>query len=175
MIDMKIEKVIVGPLRTNCYVLDIKGTVLVIDPGAEYKKIMKVIQDREIVGIIITHHHFDHTGALRKFDKSIPVYDINNLRSGENIIEKFKFDVTPFPGHKEDLIGIYFKNENALFAGDFVFRGMIGRWDLKGGNVNDMKKSIKKILEFPSDLKIYPGHGGMTTLLAEEDNLRAYL
>jgi len=61
---MNIEVVKVGKLECNCYILEINNKVLVIDPGDDYEKIIDKINDREIVGIIITHYHFDHIGAV---------------------------------------------------------------------------------------------------------------
>ena len=55
---MKIDKVIVGYLKENCYVLSIENNCLVIDPGDEYEKIKKVIGNKRVVGTIITNHHF---------------------------------------------------------------------------------------------------------------------
>ena len=75
---MKINRVVVGSLGTNWYVLELNNKCLVIDPGDEYEKIKEVIADKEIVGVIITHYHFDHIGALDNFNKSL-ILDKNNL------------------------------------------------------------------------------------------------
>ena len=50
------------------------------------------------------------------------VYDNNNLSEGINQIGKFKFEVIYTPGHKDDLITIYFKQFKAMFCGDFIFK-----------------------------------------------------
>ena len=161
---MEINRVVVGPLETNCYILKKDNKCLVIDPGDEYDKIEKNIGQNEVVGVIITHYHFDHIGALKYFDKSL-VYDINNLEEKENIIDEFKFDVIYTPGHKEDCITIYFKEDKIMFTGDFIFKGAIGRTDLEGGNYLDMLNSLNKIDKYDKDIIIYPGHGDKTTLL----------
>jgi len=169
---MKIEKIVVGYLRCNCYVLEISKKVLIIDPGDNAKDIEKIIGDRQIVGIIITHHHFDHIGAVDYFcDKyHIKVYDKNNLTEGINKIDNFKFEVIYTPGHKDDLISIYFKKDKVMFVGDFIFKDSIGRCDLVGGSVRDMIKSIDKIKRYDRDITVYPGHGEKTTLGYEIDN-----
>ena len=170
--DMEIKRVVVGDLDTNCYVLDDNDHVLVIDPGSDSNKIMKVIGNKKVDGIVITHHHFDHIGAvddiLRKYDTKM--YDINNLVEGNNTIGVFNFQVIFTPGHKEDLITIYFKKYKMMFVGDFIFKDGIGRCDLPGGNVSEMIKSIDKIKEYPKDIIIYPGHGEETTLGYEINN-----
>ena len=110
---MKIEKVVVGNLRCNCYVLSINNQVLVIDPGDDGDKIIKLIGNRKFLGIIITHYHFDHIGAVNDLNSkyNVIVYDKNNLSEGINEIGKFKFEVIYTPGHKDDLITIYFKED----------------------------------------------------------------
>ena len=79
---MEINKVVVGPLETNCYILTIGNKCLVIDPGDEYDKIKKVINKKEVIGVIITHYHFDHIGALSYFDKGL-ILDKTNLEEKE--------------------------------------------------------------------------------------------
>ncbi len=169
---MKIEKISVGYLRCNTYILDINGKVLIIDPGDNGEDIDKVINGREIVGIIITHHHPDHDGGVDYFkDKyHVKVYDKFNLHEGINKIDNFKFEVIYTPGHKEDLITIYFKDEKAMFCGDFIFKDSIGRCDLAGGNVSDMIKSINLIKKYDKEIVIYPGHGEKTMLGYEINN-----
>lgn len=169
---MKIEKVEVGYLRCNCYILDIDGKVLIIDPGDDCEKIERLIDNRKIVGIIITHHHHDHDGGVKYFlDKyKIKTYDHSNLTEGENRIDNFLFDIIYVPGHKEDLICIYFRKEKVMFCGDFIFKDSIGRCDLPGSNVSDMMKSIAKIKKYDRDIILYPGHGEKTKLGYEMDN-----
>lgn len=169
---MKIEVVQVGELACNCYLLDIEGEVLIIDPGDESEKIDSMIRSRKVVGILITHSHFDHIGAVldlvKKYD--VDVFDYNHLSAGVNKIGKFTFEVIYTPGHKEDAITIYFKENKAMFCGDFLFKGSIGRCDLPGGNMQEMMDSLKKIKEYDRDIVLYPGHGEKTTLGDEIDN-----
>ena len=169
---MKIDKIVVGKLRCNCYILSINNDVLVIDPGSESNKIIKAIGNRNVIGIIITHNHFDHVGAVYDLVKKyhVTVYDNNNLSEGINQIGKFKFEVIYTPGHKDDLITIYFKQFKAMFCGDFIFKDSIGRCDLEGGNVCDMMNSINKIRQYETNTIIYPGHGEFTTLGYEINN-----
>lgn len=174
---MKLERVIVGPLETNCYILSIGEETLIIDPGDDFYKIKNVIQNKKTVGVIITHYHFDHIGALKELISytNSKVYDYKNLKEGQNHIGKFYFDIIKTPGHKEDLISILFKNEKKLFCGDFIFEGSIGRCDLEGGDFKIMQESIKKILMYDDDIVIYPGHGPSTSLGRERTNLNFYL
>ena len=169
---MKVEIIKVGKLRCNCYILSIDDKVLVIDPGADSYKIVELIGKRKVVGIVITHHHFDHDGdacILSEKYKTI-IYDKTNLIEGNNTILPFSFEVIYTPGHKDDLITLYFKNEKVMFCGDFIFKDSIGRCDLSGSSVSDMANSLKKIMNYDRDILLYPGHGTQTTLGYEFDN-----
>ena len=168
---MNIKKIVVGPLQTNCYVLEQNNQSLIIDPGDEVKKIEQNLK-YPLIGIVITHYHNDHIGALEELVQKykVTVYDVNNLVEGINNIENFTFEMIKTPGHKEDLITVYFKNEKVMFSGDFLFKGTIGRTDLDGGNVLEMQKSIEKIKKYPKDTKVFPGHGDFTMLKDEIKN-----
>ena len=63
---MKIEKVSVGYLEENCYVVSIDNKCLVIDPGDEANKIIELIGNKEVEGILITHNHFDYFISLQR-------------------------------------------------------------------------------------------------------------
>lgn len=169
---MKIEIVKTGYLEENCYVISTDGKCLVIDPGDDFLEIDKVISKYELLGIFITHHHFDHVGALQQLkDKyKIEVYDRSNLEEKEITIGPFTFHVIYTPGHSKDSISLYFQKEKVMFVGDFVFKDTIGRTDLEGGDFSDMKDSIEKLKRYPKDVVLYPGHGEKTTLEYEIKN-----
>ena len=169
---MKIDSVVVGYLEENCYILTIDNNCLVIDPGDEAERIISSIGNKNVLGILITHHHFDHVGALDELLKkyNTKLYDRNNLEEKKYKIDKFDFDVRFNPGHTKDSISFYFKNEKCMFVGDFIFQDSIGRCDLEGGSIPEMRESIKKINEITEDITLYPGHGPKTTLNYEKGN-----
>lgn len=167
---MKIECVKTGPLEENCYVLTIKNECLIIDPGDDFIKIKKLIDDKKVLAVLITHYHFDHVGALDdviNFYK-VPVIDYKSNKN--QIIGPFKFEMINTPGHKEDAITYYFKEDEVMFVGDFIFKESIGRCDLAGGDISDMKKSIDKIKRYSDKIVLYPGHGDKTNLGYEKKN-----
>ena len=171
---MEIERVITGTLDENCYILKKDGKCLLIDPGSDSDKIKKSMGDNKLVGILETHSHFDHVGALRDFlknNRKLMVYKKSNLSDlEEKEIEPFKFKCYYTPGHSNDSVSFYFDEVNTLFVGDFIFKNTIGRTDLPTGSETDMKNSLARLEEFDNDTKIYSGHGDLTTLEEERKN-----
>lgn len=169
---MEIEKIVVGDLEENCYIVSKDNCCLVIDPGDEFDRIKEKIGDRKVVGVLLTHHHFDHVGALKEVLDfyQTKLYDFNILQEQEYTIGPFSFEVIYNPGHSLDSISFYFKEKNVMFVGDFVFLDSIGRCDLEGGSFKEMKKSIDKLKIYENDIVLYPGHGLKTTLEYEKRN-----
>lgn len=166
---MRIEKLVLEPLDNNCYVLKNNGYALVVDPSSEEDVIEKCLKelDVELVGILITHYHYDHIGALdyfvNKYD--IPVFDYRSL--GLKKVKNFKFEVIPTKGHSKDSVSFYFKDSNDMFVGDFIFYETIGRTDLTGGDEEEMAYSLMSLRKMDEAIKLYPGHGQLTTLSHE--------
>jgi len=78
------------------------------------------------------------------------------------------------PGHTEGSTCFYVPGEAAIFSGDVLFAGNVGRVDLPGGNARDMEKSLARVAELPPATKVYPGHGPTTTIAAELRWLRGF-
>lgn len=170
---MEIKTVVTGYLDENCYILINDGECLIVDPGDEYNKIKDEVGDNKVLGVLITHSHFDHIGALRNFltKRSIKIFKRSNLEENKEYkIGKFKFKCIYTPGHSKDSVTFYFEEDKAMIVGDFIFKESMGRTDYPGGSDIDMAESIKKILEYPEDTKLYPGHYETTTLKDEKKN-----
>jgi len=170
---MNVELVVTGALDENCYILKKDNTCLVVDPGSDFPKIKEKIGDSKVLGILITHSHFDHVGALRNFltKRNIKIFKKSNvIDNTEYELGNFKFKALLTPGHAQDEVTFYFEEENKMFVGDFIFKETIGRCDLPGGSETEMKNSIEKIKKYNRDIVLYPGHGELTTLGYELDN-----
>lgn len=199
----KIRKVTVGPLETNCYLLINENTnnAIVVDPGWDSDKIIRVLRDTHIKYIIATHGHFDHVSAVKKLRESkggafmIHKLDLEILSHarissylflGANIdeppspdiiledeveveFEELKLKIIHTPGHSPGSISIYIKELNSLLSGDTLFRDSVGRTDIPGGSWEELKNSLRKLLQnLPDTTVIYPGHGPETTVGREK-------
>ena len=75
---MKIKRMVVSPLQTNCYIVYENQKAFLIDPGDQAKKIKKFIEENEleVVAILLTHGHIDHIGAIDSLQQSLscPIY-----------------------------------------------------------------------------------------------------
>lgn len=160
-----------GFLKENCYILIKDNDALVIDPGDNYLSIKNLIKNKNVVGVLITHYHFDHIGALKELLNDYDAQVIDYKSSSKNInICNFNFKIIETKGHTSDSVSYYFKEDNVMFTGDFIFKESIGRCDMPTGDINDMMKSLKKLKEFNSNITLYPGHGDKTTLYNELKN-----
>ena len=167
---MKIDILEVGSKNypTNCYIVYYDKNCLIIDPGYDENFIVSYIKEKNLnpIAILITHNHDDHNGCAKSLSNvyAIDIYDYNNLFEENSNILEFNFDVIYTPGHSTDSICFHFEKEKIMFVGDFIFYEDIGATHFKGGNEKQMIESIKKIKEYNKDIKLYPGHGKITSL-----------
>lgn len=94
-------------------------------------------------------------------------YDADELLSGGERLELagFSIDVLSTPGHSPGHLTYSIAGEQAIFSGDVLFEGSVGRTDLPGGHAPTLIASIAGLLEsLPDATRVYPGHMGVTTL-----------
>lgn len=192
---MLIKTLPVGQLETNCYVVSNENTLecVVIDPGDEANTIMDYLESNKLrcVGILLTHGHFDHVGALKAVSEETGATtymnerdDMHSARTNQlrcslpengkyyddgDVLELagLTFYIMATPGHTPG--GVTIRCEDALFTGDTLFRGSCGRTDLPGGDMVQQLDSLKRICELPGDYEVYPGHMDSSTLERERN------
>lgn len=194
---MKILCKPMGPYQTNCYIVSSNNKEIIIDPGTGAVKWVKD-NVKNPIAILNTHGHSDHIWSNSDLQKSfnIPIYcpkddafmlmnDFDNegyslskpdieVKSNETfLLSGFKIEYMDFPGHTPGCSAI--KIGDALFSGDFIFKGSIGRVDFPFSSPKDMKKSINKFLKIKKDMTVYPGHGPKTTVKAEQKTIGRWL
>ncbi|TDT71834.1 hydroxyacylglutathione hydrolase [Hypnocyclicus thermotrophus] len=147
--------------------------------------------------LILTHGHIDHILGIKEIvDKyNCKVYigkeDYEFLTNDNLNLSKFvigtcfsynnneiikvsggdyinDFLVIDSPGHTIGSKVFYNKKEKIIITGDTIFKGTHGRVDFPTGNMLSIMDSIKKILSYPNDTILYPGHGEKTTINLEK-------
>ena len=108
-------------------------------------------------------------------DRTVTDGDTLNLGS-----TKWKVIVTP--GHTKGSMCLFLDSEHTdnpaaapvLVSGDTLFCGSIGRTDFVGGDLNDMRRSLRRLEQLPDDTVVLPGHNNLTTIGAERKRVFAY-
>lgn len=191
---MKIDSIMVGPIMTNCYLLqDEKAKVCaLIDPGDDAKQVEMLVDNSgcTLQYILLTHGHFDHWGAVRplleKYD--VPVYihkaDVTDRVGGDLLFQRLDeqhqryYDegdeltlgdmtlrVMHTPGHSKGSICLVVND--VIFAGDTLFRSSCGRTDFPGGDYREMLASLARLGRMEGNYQVYSGHERDTELDAE--------
>src|SRR3954451_22388887 len=200
---MDVRMFTVGMVQENCYLFRRDGSrdALIVDPGDEAPRLLEAVEQLgvELRGILLTHTHFDHVGAVApvaeatgaevwvpKIEKPV-LADImsyvpwpgfgpfeswdaeHTLEGGEKLeLAGFEIDVLFTPGHSPGHVTFSIPDERAVFSGDVLFEGSVGRVDLPGGDWGTLLGSIGTLVEsLPEDTAVYPGHMGITSLGAE--------
>jgi len=99
-------------------------------------------------------------------------YDADEtVGGGEHLsLAGFEIDVVFTPGHSPGHVTYAITDEQALFSGDVLFKGSVGRTDLPGGDWGTLLESIRGLVDgYPEETTVYPGHMGVTTLGAERE------
>lgn len=135
--------------------------------------------------VIATHCHPDHVEAVKLFEKHRALFAVHEmdwvlakemgrtlgasleldscppsffLGEGDLAVKGFDFQIIHTPGHSPGSISLYWPEQKALFTGDVIFKGGLGRTDLPGGDGATLKESIKRLSHLEVD-RLLPGHG----------------
>ena len=191
-------------LPTNTYILYDSETMgcVVVDPAYDATKVVDFLSKNNhcLQGILLTHGHFDHCGGVEQIlqHKKVDVYGsskddemaknasknpwrahaqdctitkyVDNLK--KFLVGDFEIEVMETPGHTQGSV-CYFC-EGLMFSGDTLFDGCIGRTDLPGGDMRQMRQSLGNISKIDFDYIVLPGHQNETTLL-EQKTYNPYL
>ena len=199
---MKITRYILGELGTNCYLLLDEETkeAAIIDPADEADTLRRAVEDAgaRLRYILLTHGHRDHTLAAPELHRMFPeagVYihpkdkgavgfacypmdeligaDLKFYDEGDTLpLGGMTIEVLHTPGHTGGSVCL--RCGAALFTGDTLFAGSMGRVDLPGAEPEKMLPSLARLARLDGDYDVYPGHMETTTL-ARERQYNLYL
>ena len=180
---MNIKLMQVGPIGTNCYILEHDNKIAVIDPGDEAGRILAELKksDAQVEYILLTHGHYDHTTAVPELHQALPqakIYihqaDANGAGSrlfplagqvddlllydeGDTLpLGDLTIEVLHTPGHSPGSVTL--KAGDALFTGDTLFAGDCGRTDLRGGSWEEILVSLGRLGRLEGNYHVLPGH-----------------
>jgi glyoxylase-like metal-dependent hydrolase (beta-lactamase superfamily II) len=196
---LTVDRFELGAARTNCYFARRSpeaAEAVVFDPGADAAELLRELEARKAAcaGILITHTHWDHLGAVADLAEATgasvylpaveavvlarpqdfyPGIEIRPheaevlLEGGEELaLAGIAFEIVQVPGHSPGHVAYY--TDGALFSGDVLFAGSVGRTDLPFSDWETLVESIRALMgRFPPETTVYSGHGPETTLGAE--------
>lgn len=198
---MEVKTLTLGELGTNCYIVtSAAGNAALIDPADDAQRILDMLsaENAELKMILLTHGHFDHTGAVADLkeqtgakvyihakdecmlddtiknvaylcpDYSYKPFTADVLLSGGDIIRLDEVEFSVMSTPGHTAGSVVFFADNCIFAGDTIFEGSAGRTDFYSGDYIAQRNSLARLAALREDCLIYPGHGGTTTLKQEK-------
>lgn len=191
---MDIKTIEVGSFEVNCSVIAVEGKAWIVDPGAEADRIVALVESLgcEPGGVLLTHAHFDHIGAIPALERKWPLLAVWVHKNDERVIthafNQFPpeypaiprpknlrtdgwpefLEVIETPGHTPGGVCFRIPDSGILFSGDTLFAGSVGRTDFPGGSMATLRESLKKLTALPDDTVVIPGHGPKTTIGREK-------
>jgi hydroxyacylglutathione hydrolase len=135
-----------------------ESKAFVVDPGDAHPVAQAAEQQQlEITHILLTHHHFDHTGGVSELKSKYNCEVIDSPQSPLQLSD-VKIEIIPTPGHTKD--GVCFcisdKQNKSVFTGDTLFVGGCGR--VMGADMATMFESLQKLKALPDETLVYCGH-----------------
>jgi glyoxylase-like metal-dependent hydrolase (beta-lactamase superfamily II) len=188
---LDIVRLPLGALATNCYLAARPGAdeAAVIDPGDKPDAVLAELGARgwRARGVLVTHGHHDHLGGVAGVARAagVPVwmprgeaddlrrlavapYEPDHLVDGGDTVSVAGIEFRTFavPGHSPAAVA--YAADGALFCGDLLFAGSVGRTDLAGGDMDTLLASVGALAEaLDPGTAVLPGHGPPTTLARE--------
>ena len=189
---LQITKVATPPFENNCYLLrcTATGDTLLVDAAGDAPRLLELVGDGRLVGVVETHGHWDHVQALAEVQQAtgapvlvhpgdaemLPVPADRLLDDGETIrVGQCELTVVHLEGHTPGSVALLWVGDPErphLWSGDSLFPGGPGRTttpDEFGSLMDDLERKVFGPL--PDETWVYPGHGNDTTLGAERPSV----
>lgn len=198
---MEIKVLPLGDIQVNCYLISTENAALVIDPGFYSNSIEEFLKENSEKNrlILLTHSHFDHSGAAEKLRNNTGVKIAIGEKENEflsnpsiNLSSLFGMPQNPFSADillkDEEIISVgdidikvihtpghtsgsvSYLIKNVLFSGDTLFNCSIGRTDFPTGDFGVLSASVKKLYMLDEDITVLSGHGEATSIAYEKSH-----
>src|ERR687895_305914 len=143
---MDVSTFTVGPVQENCHIARRDGAreAIVIDPGDEAPRLIEAVRELEVpvLADIMRFVPWPGFGPYESYDAD------HTVAGGERLeLAGFEIDVLFTPGHSPGHVTYHVPSENAIFSGDVLFEGSIGRTDLPGGDAPTLMRSLGMLVE----------------------------
>jgi hydroxyacylglutathione hydrolase len=191
-----------GIAATNCYLVADEATkqaVLFDAPNDTAAPLLEEAKRRglDVVGLWLTHGHFDHIADHAEVSKAFPdakvlihrlddakLHQPNSMgmlpfkippRQADGYVEdgqtlkigSIDVEVIHTPGHSPGHVMYYLTKEKVLIGGDLIICGAVGRTDFPDSDPAALNASVRRVMKLPGDTRLLPGHCEPTTLGAE--------
>jgi glyoxylase-like metal-dependent hydrolase (beta-lactamase superfamily II) len=187
---LAVTKLSVGPYDNNVYVLADRraGEALVVDAASDPERILAALGGLRLVGVVTTHRHADHSGALAAVLRAtgawggahpadageLPVPPDRPLEHGDTVaVGGAEVTVLHTPGHTPGSICVRLPDDHVL-TGDALFPGGVGRTTSPRTFAQALESAERRLLSLPAGTRISPGHGDDTWVGAETPQLEAW-
>lgn len=172
------------PYYTNTFLVIDNGKAAVVDPAADPQDYLLLLQkeNAKLEYILLTHGHHDHVAAVA------PLKGATGAKFIMHEADAKQFEMSPdgfyedgkeiavgnvsikpifTPGHTQGSVCLLCND--VMFSGDTLFFNDVGRTDLEGGNLNQLRQSLIRLKnEVPDNVQVLPGHEDFTTMKNEK-------
>ena len=190
---LRITKVCTPPFTNNCYLLrcTATGDTLLVDAAGDAPRLLELVGDGRLVGVVETHGHWDHQQALAEVVEAtgapvlvhandaddLPVEATRLLVDGEVVeVGRQSVRVVHLVGHTPGSVALVWEGDPErphVFSGDSLFPGGVGNTEEDAQRFTSLLDDVstKLFAALPDETWVYPGHGLDTTLGAERASL----
>jgi glyoxylase-like metal-dependent hydrolase (beta-lactamase superfamily II) len=188
---VRIDKLIVGPVENNVFVVRCKSTgeAVIIDAANEHELLLEVSRATGVRRVLTTHGHWDHIQAVEAMRDAgidvgiagedaemLPAYDFVIPDDDVIAVGDLRLRTIHNPGHTPGSTSFLIEGHPIVFSGDTLFPGGPGATGFPGGNFAQIIESIdRRLFTLPPDTLVLPGHGLDTTIATERPHLQEWV